>query len=299
MERGDKRERSLDRKFYPNLIFRQEMASRRRARGANVQCAAQSPAGAGWQQNPVGQNFFSSPASALSKPVQQSTGKHAAAQVTHRNPQAPVKIVASPLVSIHGISLAEMYKEHIEGKYNNPPSFFPTIVTQPKYLVSSLARDACTRYNTHCMASGESFSSTSINVIEPTTAALPKECFYCRLPYNEYSFGYACKAPKLLGGIKTYVTTDNRNCSPECMFAHLLSLRFPNDQERNRCIDWTIDMLKNAFGMTNIIPSPDYRLLEKNGGKVPQSEWISKRGKYQFMEGCELLVKGQEYRILA
>lgn len=278
------------------------VAQSRRKRGPAFQRAIQGGQVIG--QNPVGQQFFS----ALSKVPAQLSDKHG----THQNVPtsgksvSPVKIVSSPLVSIHGICLEEIYAEFSQGKYVATPEFFPTLVAPAKYLPSMLTKGVFSMHNTHSTVDGELFRSTPINCDDKTEES-PKECFYCRYEYTGYSFGYVCKAlyKSTLAStpsgkqVTTFVTTDNRICSPECTLAHLLSIRFPSERERGLCVDWTMQMFKLAFGMDKVIPADDYRLLEKNGGKESQSTWVAKRSKYQFMQGYQILTKSQAYRILA
>jgi len=219
-----------------------------------------------------------------------------------QQPQRPVavRLVSNTLISIHGVNPLKVYQDCIDGKYNDPPDFL-TPTSSRDYECRSLDTIEISRLNTapmclHKDVNGETYRSITTEV-GSFAGEQGGECIYCRYPFQGERFGYCCVAPYMDKGQRTYIVRDKKNCSPECLLAHLRSLRIPEHLYLSYR-DWTMDMLKHGFGLANVVPADDYRFLEKNDGTQSYAAWTAKRGKFKKMTDVIILPSKEEYRLL-
>lgn len=198
-----------------------------------------------------------------------------------------------PIVSISNVDVKSI--ESNISKYSDKPSFLIGDESKKVSVASTLIGPG---RKDRIVISSRTGSRTEVIVTgtDNDDENKIKECFYCRLPYKCRSLGYPVIC-SIINGQTVYYVKDKRICSPGCLLSHLESINL-SIEEREKYKKLTWEMFEKLYkDVDSIVPADDFRVLEKNGGSMKESEWTNKNIRAKKEEDCHLISLQEHYTL--
>lgn len=214
-------------------------------------------------------------------------------------------VVAVDTFSLSSINTSLLVNDYIAGKYTEFPSYMIDLDARKikKKKIAGKLLDETT---------GTSGSNqTDICVLDSVTGEVTRtvtthtktfkgkiggRCFYCRLKYEHEALG-VCVHPTIRYKEEIYyIVIDKNLCNPRCLISHIETTKIPNCSEE-KAMKYTVQMLKDCYGIEDVIPAPNFRLLKENDGTEDFENWIDPLKEYEILSGRFITPSKFEFKV--